>query len=63
MRPHGIEISDTDDFVYVLNEKDEIVYQGIVEHCPYNDEPYKWNEADGSYELANLPGYHIVCCG
>ena len=63
MIPTGLKIEHEDDFVYVLDERDEIVYKGIVDYCPYKDEPYKWNEAGGYYELINLPGYHMVCCG
>ena len=63
MIPHGIEIQYEDDFVYVFNEKDELMYKGILDYCPYKDEAYRWNEKDGCYDLVDLPGYRMVGCG
>ena len=63
MIPHGKEINYEDDLIVVYNEKDEVVEKGIVDYSEFKDEPYKWNERGGYYELINLPGYKMVCVG
>lgn len=59
--PHGNRINYEDDVVVVYNDKDEIVYKGIVDYCPYKDELYTWNATGGYYDLQN--GYKMVCIG
>ena len=57
--PHGKRIDYEDDVVVVYNERNEIVYKGTVDYCPYKDEPYTWNKNGGYYDLRN--GYRMVC--
>ena len=56
---HGKRIDYEDDVVLVYDDKNNIVYQGIVDYCPYKDEPYTWNEQGGYYELPY--GYKMSC--
>ena len=56
--PSGNHIGHDDDLVVVYDEKGNVAYQGILDYCPYKYEDYKWNEADGNYDLPN--GYKMV---
>ena len=53
------QIEFEDDIVVVYNTKNEIVYKGTVDYCPYKDEPYTWDKAKGYYLLRN--GYRMEC--
>ena len=54
----GKRIQQEDDVVRVYNEKNQVVYEGIYDYCPY-----KYDESwfkDGYYDLKN-GGYRMVC--
>ena len=57
--PYGKRINYEDDVVLVYDNKGNIVYKGIVDYCPYKDDPYTWNEAGGYYDLEQ--GYKMTC--
>lgn len=56
--PSGKKVGFDDDGVAVYNDKGEIVYEGILDYCPYKYDDYRWNEADGNYDLPQ--GYKMV---
>ena len=56
--PHGHRIDYEDEPIVVYNDKNEIVEETILDYSAYKDEPYKWNEAGGYYDL--LQGYKMV---
>ena len=57
--PRGKRIDYEDDIVVVYNEKNEVVEKGMVDYSAYKDEPYKWNENGGYYDLPH--NYKMVC--
>ena len=59
--PHGRKIEDKNDLVLIFNHNDEVIDFGSVGYTAYKDEPLRWNEENGYYELVNLPGYKMVC--
>lgn len=60
--PKGKRIEFEDDIVSVYNGKNgQIVYNGILDYCPFKDDFDdfgKWNEKDKNYDLPN--GYKMV---
>lgn len=59
--PYGRKIESGDDVVVVYNDRNEVVYDGSVNRCPYRDELYTWDKCGGFYDLLDLPGYKMVC--
>ena len=59
--PHGHRIDYEDEMVMVLNERNEVVEKTILDYSAYKDEPYKWNEEGGYYDLPQ--GYKMVSVG
>ena len=59
--PHGKRIDYEDDLIVVYNDKGKVVEKTIVDYSAYKDEPQRWNEAGGYYELPH--GYKMVCVG
>ena len=47
-----------DSHVTVYNENGKVVESGMWDYSAYRDEPTKWNERDGNYDLRN--GYKLV---
>ncbi len=47
-----------DSYVKVYNEKGKVVESGLWDYSAYRDEPTKWNDADGNYDLPR--GYKLV---
>lgn len=56
--PHGHRIDYEDEPIVVYNDKNEIVEETILDYSAYKDEPYKWNEEGGYYDLPQ--GYKMV---
>lgn len=47
-----------DSYVKVYNDKGKVVESGLWDYSAYRDEPTKWNNADGNYDLPH--GYKLV---
>ena len=58
MAKRGYRIDYDDDLVEVFNDKGKSVYRGILDYCPYKDEPVHWNDKKRYYELPQ--GYIMV---
>jgi hypothetical protein len=56
--PKGKKIHFEDDLVRVYSDTGKVVYQGILDECPYKYDYGKWNESEGCYPLPN--GYRIM---
>lgn len=56
--PKSKRINYDDDLVRVYDDKKQMVYQGILDDCPYKYEDYKWSEKDHCYLLPH--GYKMI---
>ena len=52
MKTRMIEFDD--DIVIVYDAKGKIIYKGMEDYEPMNNEPWKWNEEKGYYTLDGM---------
>ena len=56
--PKGKKIRFEDDLVRVYSDAGKVVYQGILDECPYKYDYRIWQESDGCYDLPH--GYKMI---
>ena len=52
-------INFDDDFVIVVNDKDEVLYKGIEDDEPMNRENWQWNDKERCYTLDKYKKYCV----